>query len=73
MISVRECVCPDTLGYVLQSKTIQGRTVKEHQMNKKEGTLLQKAENIVNALEFHGCLTRRMRKAPHDENSAIVG
>ena len=40
------------LGYVLQSKTIQGRTIKEHYMNKKEGTLLQKAENIVNALEL---------------------
>ena len=41
-----------TLGNVLQSKTIQGRTIKEHYMNKKEGTLLQKAENIVNALKL---------------------
>ena len=45
-------MCVSTLGYVLQSKTIQGRTIKEHYMNKKEGTLLQKAENIVNALEL---------------------
>ena len=41
-----------TLGYILQSKTVQGRTVKEHYMNKKEGTLLQNSENIVNALEL---------------------
>ena len=47
-----ERMCVSTLGYVLQSKTIQGRTIKEHYMNKKEGTLLQKAENIVDALEF---------------------
>ena len=47
-----EKMCVSTLGYVLQSKTIQGRTIKEHYMNKKEGTLLQKAENIVNALEL---------------------
>ena len=45
-------MCVSTLGYVLQSKTIQGRTIKEHCMNKKEGTLLQKTENIVNALEL---------------------
>ena len=43
------CVHP---RYVLQSKTIQGRTIKEHYINKKEGTLLQKAENIVNAVEL---------------------
>ena len=47
-----ERMCVSTLGYVLQSKTIQGRTIKEHYMNKIEGTLLQKAENIVNALEL---------------------
>ena len=41
-----------TLAYVLQSKTIQGRTIKEHYMNTKEGILLQKADNIVNALEL---------------------
>ena len=45
-------MCVSTLGYVLLSKTIQGRTIKEHYMNKKEGTLLQKAENIVNAFEL---------------------
>ena len=45
-------MCVSTLGYVLHSKTIQGRTIKEHYMNKNEGTLLQKAENIVNALEL---------------------
>ena len=47
-----ERMCVSSLRYVLQSKTIQGRTIKEHYMNKKEGTLLQKAENIVNALEL---------------------
>ena len=47
-----ERMCVSTLGYVLQSKTIQGRTMKEDYMNKKEGTLLQKAENIVNSLEL---------------------
>ena len=47
-----ERMCVSTLGYILQSKTIHGRTIKEHYMNKKEGTLLQKAENIVNALEL---------------------
>ena len=41
-----------TLGYVLQSKTIQRRTIEEHYMNKKESTLLQNAENIVNAFEL---------------------
>ena len=45
-------MCVSTLGYVLQSKTIKGRTIKEHYMNIKEGTLLQKAENIVNALKL---------------------
>ena len=45
-------MCVSTPGYVLQSKSIQGRTIKEHYINKKEGTLLQKAENIVNALEL---------------------
>ena len=45
-------MCVSILGYVLQSKTIQGRPIKEHYINKKEGTLLQKAENIVNALEL---------------------
>ena len=47
-----ERLCVSTLGYVLQSKTIQGRTIKENYMNKKEDILLQKAENIVNALEL---------------------
>ena len=47
-----ERMCVSTLGYVLQSKTIQGRIIKEHYINKKEGTFLQKAENIVNALEL---------------------
>ena len=52
-----ERMCVSTLGYVLQSKTIQGRTIKEHYMNKIEGTLLQKAENIVNALKLDVSLT----------------
>ena len=30
-----ERLCVSTLGYVFQSKTIQGRTIKEHYMNKK--------------------------------------
>ena len=47
-----ERLCVATPGYVLQSRTIQGRTIKEHYMNKEEGTLLQKAENIVNPLEL---------------------
>ena len=46
-----------TLEYVLQSETIQGRTIKQHYMNKKEGTFLQKAENIVNALELNVLFT----------------
>ena len=29
-------MCVSTLRYVLQSKTIQGRTIKEHYMNKKK-------------------------------------
>ena len=45
-------MCVSTLGYVLQSKTIQRQTIKERYMNKKEVTLLHKAENIVNALEL---------------------
>ena len=51
-----ERMCVSTLGYVLQSKTIQRRTIKEHYMNKK-GTLLQKADNIVNALELDASFT----------------
>ena len=47
-----ERMCVSTLRYVLQSKTIQGRAIKEHYIDKKEGTLLQKAENIVNALKL---------------------
>ena len=49
-------MCVSTLGYVLQSKTIQRRTIKKHYM-KKEGTLLQKADNIVNVLELYVSFT----------------
>ena len=37
-----ERMCVFTLGYVLQSKTIQGRTIKEHYMNKKRRHLVTK-------------------------------
>ena len=55
-------MCVSTLGYVLQSKTIQEKTIKEHYMNKKDGTLLQKAENIVNALELDVLFTTEITK-----------
>ena len=34
-----ERMCVSTLGYVPQSQTIQGRTIKEHYMHKNEGSL----------------------------------
>ena len=55
------------LRYVLQSKTIQGRTIKEHYMNKKESTLLQKAENIVNALELDALFTTEGNILCHEQ------
>ena len=54
---VCERMCVSTPGYVLQYKTIQGRTIKEHYMNEKEDNLLQKAGNIVNALELNVLFT----------------
>ena len=37
-----ERMCVSALGYVLQSKTIQGRTINEHYMNKKRRNLVTK-------------------------------
>ena len=48
-----ERMCVSTLGYVLQSSTVQGKTIKEHYMNKKEKNLMQQVENIVDLLELN--------------------
>ena len=37
------------------------------------GSTRRKATTFVNTPKRDTCLARRMRKAPHDENSAIVG
>ena len=46
------------LGYIMTAKTVQVKAIKENLMHKREGTLLQPAEDIVSQLglniEFNG-------------------
>ena len=43
-------MCVSTVGYIMKSTTVQGKTIKDHYMHKSEGTLLQTSENIISEL-----------------------
>ena len=34
-------MCISTVGYIMTAKTVQGKSIKDHLMHKREGTLLQ--------------------------------
>ena len=43
-------MCLSTLGYILRSRTVQGKAIKQYYMLKKEGALLQQGENSIDEL-----------------------
>ena len=45
-------MCLSTLEYILRSKTVQGIAMKYYFMQRKEGTLLQQGENIIDELDI---------------------
>ena len=60
MLNIRDYwqrMCLSTLVYILRSRTVQGKAIKQFYMHKKEGTLLQQGENVIDELDTSMSIT----------------